>query len=81
MLDRTIRASEIAQFTFCQRAWWYGRQGQPSENQPSWEAGTEWHKEHGRAVVRAGCLRTLGYVFLIAATVTLAISLTVRFVG
>ncbi len=73
---RTIRASEISSFIYCQRAWWYQKQGIDSENQPQMAAGTSLHLQHGKAVWLAGALRTLAYLFLLAALGLLAAALT-----
>ena len=74
---RTIRASEIGTYLFCQRAWWYQRKDVPSENIREMVAGTEIHRQHGRTVMVAGCLRTLAMGMLLAAMVLLVI----HFVG
>jgi hypothetical protein len=66
---KTLRASEIVQFTFCRRAWWYARQGHPSDGLEEMLAGIHWHRQHGRAVLTAGCVRLLGYAFLLSAVV------------
>ncbi len=78
---RTLRASDIAQFMYCQRAWWYAREGQPSANDSWLRAGEHWHIRHGRDVMMVGCLRVLGYVLLIASIVAAAALLTTRFLG
>ncbi len=77
---RIIRASEIGAFLYCQRAWWYQRQGVQSENQSELAAGSELHERHGRAVMTGSCLRTLAYIILLLAVVILAIYLTRQFV-
>jgi hypothetical protein len=64
---RTIRASEIGAYLYCQRAWWYQKNGVTPANQSELAAGSELHRRHGRAVVSAGCLRTLAYLVLLAA--------------
>lgn len=66
---RTIKASEIGSFLYCQRAWWYDRQGISSENIAEMAAGTEIHQKHGRTAAAAGCLQTVAVVFLLAAIV------------
>jgi CRISPR/Cas system-associated exonuclease Cas4 (RecB family) len=71
-----IRASEIGSYLYCRRAWWYRKQGVESENQAEMATGTELHRQHGRKVIAAGLLRTLGFVLLLAALVLLVAALT-----
>jgi CRISPR/Cas system-associated exonuclease Cas4 (RecB family) len=73
---RTIRASEIGTYLYCQRAWWYQRQGMKSENLAELAGGTELHEQHGRAVMTAGCLRVLAYALLLASLVLVTIAIT-----
>jgi hypothetical protein len=76
---RTIRASEIGAYLYCQRAWWYQKQGTPSENQAELTSGTELHYRHGRTVLVTGCLRILAFGLLLLALALLAIYFTRRF--
>jgi hypothetical protein len=78
---RTLRASEVSQFAFCRRAWWYAQQGVHSANLETQERGVAWHRAHGRSVLAAGCLRSLGWVFLGGALVAAAAYLTSLVVG
>ena len=64
---RTIRASEIGTFLFCQRAWWYQRKDVPSKNVQEMAMGTEIHRQHGRSVMVAGCFRVIAAGLLMAA--------------
>jgi CRISPR/Cas system-associated exonuclease Cas4 (RecB family) len=73
---RTIRASDIGTYLYCQRAWWYQKRGEPSENMGEMMSGTELHAQHGRAVYTVGCMRVLAYGLLLAALVLLAIYFT-----
>lgn len=73
---RTIRASEISTYLYCQRAWWYRRQGIESENQEGLTAGTRLHAAHGRRLVMSGLQRTMAYALLLIALVLLTIYLT-----
>lgn len=75
MGQRTLRASEISEFTYCRRAWFYSRQGYASEDDKRLRRGRRWHQEHGRQILAAGCLRVLGYAALIMAAVSLAVYL------
>ena len=69
---RKVRASELGSFNYCQRAWWYQRQGMPSENQGAMDAGSQEHREHNREVKLAVFYKWLALVML-AIAVLLAI--------
>jgi len=75
---RPIRASEISSFLYCNRAWWYQRQGAVSTNVEELAEGTELHQRHGRAVLASGLVRMLAYGFLLTALVLLTIYATNR---
>lgn len=68
---RPIRSSEIGSYLYCRRAWWYRRTGVESKNQAEMNAGTELHRKHGRQVLAAALTRTLGWLLLLAAILTL----------
>jgi hypothetical protein len=76
---RTIRASEIGSFLFCARAWWYQRQGKPSQNTAELAGGSAYHYRHGRQVIRAGLLKAGGLILLVIALLLFAIGLTMQF--
>jgi CRISPR/Cas system-associated exonuclease Cas4 (RecB family) len=71
VLMRAIRSSEIGSYLYCRRAWWYRKIGTPSENQAELVAGTELHRRHGRQVLVSALTRTLGWILLLAAILTL----------
>lgn len=49
-----IRASELAQFSFCQRAWWLAvAQGYPPKNQGTLSHGVSAHNRHFQHVQTA----------------------------
>jgi CRISPR/Cas system-associated exonuclease Cas4 (RecB family) len=73
---RTIRASEIGTYLYCQRAWWYLKHGEPSENLAEMVAGSELHYQHGRSALVVGSLRIMAYVLILLALVVAAIYLT-----
>jgi CRISPR/Cas system-associated exonuclease Cas4 (RecB family) len=75
---RVLRASEIGSFLYCRRAWWYRKQGVPSQNQAELAAGSALHERHGRAVVAAGLLRGLAFLLLLAGLAVLAAHLTLQ---
>ncbi len=67
-----IRSSDIGNYLYCRRAWWYRKQGLESENQAELAAGTELHHRHGRQVLASSLNRTLGFLLLLGALVLLA---------
>lgn len=79
-MAKVIRASEIGSYFYCRRAWWYRRQGVESENQTELATGTELHRQHGRKVLAAGLLRTLGLLLLLTALVLLVAYLVLRLI-
>jgi len=68
----TLQASEIGTYVFCQRAWWFQRQGIVQDASGATESGLAWHRRHGRRVLTAGILRLVGWVLLLAAAVAAA---------
>ncbi|MGC8855242.1 MAG: hypothetical protein ACP5QU_00410 [Anaerolineae bacterium] len=77
-MSSLIRASEIGSYLYCRRAWWYRRQGIESENQAEMAAGSELHRRHGRQILRAGLLRTVGLILFLLAFVLLLAECTLR---
>jgi len=78
---RTIRASEIGAFLYCRRSWWYQLQGFVSENKTELAGGTNYHRQHGRQVVRAAVLRLAGWGLLLLAVILAAIALTAQLIA
>ena len=70
---RVIRASEIGNYLYCRRAWKYMRKEVPSQNVAEMAMGSEIHRQHGRKVFAAGCLRVAAYGMLLASLVLLVI--------
>jgi hypothetical protein len=64
---RVLRASELGSYLYCARAWWYQRQGIPSENQAELKTGTNFHQQHARGVLLSFLLRAAALFLLILA--------------
>ena len=73
-----IRASDIGNYLYCSRAWWYRKQGVPSENKAELAAGTDLHRRHGRKVLAASLLRGAAILLLLTALVLLTIYVAMR---
>ena len=78
---RTVRASEIGTYLYCRRAWWFQKQGAPTENQTELAGGSAFHRRHGRQVLQASLLRLAGWVLLLLALALLAVGLTLEAIG
>ena len=75
-----IRSSEIGNYLYCRRAWWYKKQGIEASNQTELAAGTQLHVRHGRQVLASGITRTIGLILLMIALVLLVAYCTARIV-
>ncbi|HEX6270675.1 MAG TPA: hypothetical protein VFZ43_10590 [Anaerolineales bacterium] len=73
-----IRSSDIGNYLYCRRAWWYRKQGFESENQAELGAGTNLHRQHGRKVLASTLTRTLGLILLFVALVMLVAYCTMQ---
>ncbi len=79
-MPSVIRASDIRNYLYCRRAWWYRKQGFESENKDELAAGTELHRRHGRKVLAADLMRGLSLLLLLAALILLVAYLAFRFI-
>ena len=74
MADDIIRASEIAQYAYCARAWWLGRvKGYRSTNLAAMQQGEQHHRTHGQAVKRVDLIRRVAFGLFALALVLLVI--------
>lgn len=72
---RTVRASEIGIFVFCQRAWWYQRQNKPVINRLELAAGSQFHHRHAGRIQAARLLSILARLMILAAGLMLLVML------
>lgn len=71
-----IRASEIADYVYCRRAWWLRQvRGVVPANVRQLQAGTRHHEQHGRLVRRSIWAQRLAYVLLFCAVAALVFRL------
>jgi len=75
---RPIRSSDIGNYLYCRRSWWYRKNGTPSENQAELTAGTDLHKRHGRQVLASSLTRGLGLILLLIAILLLVAYCSLR---
>jgi hypothetical protein len=78
MPRRPIRASEIGQFVFCRRAWWYARRGEVPLSSAELEMGSDGHRAHAVRVRSAVRLQATGTVLLVVAVLLVAIEVGLR---
>lgn len=71
MNERWIKASEVGEYLYCQRAWWYRLQGAESANVRELVLGAELHARHGGALRWANWQRSLAYLLIATALVLL----------
>jgi len=66
---RTIRASEIGSFLYCQRAWWYRRKNVPTINTAELAGGEEYHRLHVSQTRSARFLKVFAWILLALALI------------
>ena len=72
--EPVVRASEISQYAYCARAWWFARvKGYRSANVNALRAGVTGHRALGRAVMGVSRLQRLALGLLVIAAVLLVI--------
>lgn len=68
MSYKWIRASEIGNYVYCNRAWWLREvRGKKPHNVQALNAGTQYHHQHGQVVQRAAWARKAAYVLIFVA--------------
>jgi CRISPR/Cas system-associated exonuclease Cas4 (RecB family) len=75
MTERWIKASEIGEYLYCQRAWWYRLQGATSANVQELASGSQAHAQHGWGLRLSGWLRLFAFALLAIALLVLALQL------
>ncbi|MFN2135562.1 MAG: hypothetical protein ACK2UK_06380 [Candidatus Promineifilaceae bacterium] len=76
MSDKWVNASELSEYEYCRRAWWYKHvRGLQSANIRRMESGSAFHRRHGRRLRAAPWLRGLAYLLLFAAVAALVFQL------
>ena len=68
---KTIRASDINSFTYCQRSWWYRINGHKSLNTFEISAGSYRHKQHGRSVNLVKTIQMFAFAVIMFALILL----------
>jgi CRISPR/Cas system-associated exonuclease Cas4 (RecB family) len=72
--SRVIRASDLAQYKYCARAWWLGSVlGASSSNTREMQLGEAAHQRHGRTVWLSSWLLITAALLTLAALVTLIV--------
>jgi ferric-dicitrate binding protein FerR (iron transport regulator) len=78
MSQKWTSASELAEYEYCRRAWWYKNVRElKSTNLRRMQAGSQYHRRHGRRVRRLPWLRGFAYVLIFAAVAVLVFQIIV----
>jgi hypothetical protein len=68
MSYKWTNASELGEYLYCHRAWWYKNiRSLKSANARRMQSGTKFHARHDRRVRRLPWLRSLAYVLIFVA--------------
>ena len=78
---RVLRASEIGEYEYCSRAWWYkhvAKIAPGGEAGGRLERGREEHRRHGQRVFVSARLRVIGAVLLLCGVLALGLALLAK---
>jgi CRISPR/Cas system-associated exonuclease Cas4 (RecB family) len=81
---RAIRVSEISEYAYCSRAWWYRHVVKvplPEGKSGRLAAGTRAHQRHGRWVATGARLGTAGAALFALGILALAVGVWILFSG
>ena len=78
---RTVRASEIGSFVYCQRAWWYQRQNAQSANNQELADGSSYHRAHANRSRSINNLQIAAWLALFLSLVFLTLFFSIRIFG
>jgi len=68
MSEKWTNASELAEYLYCRRAWWYKNvRGLDSANIRRLQTGSRFHRQHGKRLRWLPWLRTLAYLLIFSA--------------
>ena len=73
---RTIRASEIGTFMYCQRAWWYQRKKIKPINVGELAAGQNFHQLHIHQSRSANLLKIIAWLLVILSVIISSVLVT-----
>lgn len=76
MSDKWLNASELSEYMYCRRAWWYKHtRNLSSANVRRLESGSAFHRRHRRRLRTAPWLRGIAYLLLFIAVAALVFQL------
>lgn len=78
MKTNYVSASEVAEFVYCQRAWWYRIRGFENSQQAAMEGGTEQHQQLGRQIQWLTRVKHLAGQLVIAGIILLLVLVILR---
>ena len=78
----TIRASELGEYSYCSRAWWYRHVIKIAPPAPGTgerlNKGIQAHRQHGRQVAHASLLGVVGLAFALLGVLALVLAFVLR---
>lgn len=76
-----VTASELGEWAYCERAWWYGRQRVASANRAALDRGTAGHDAVAHAAHAAATRRRIARLVLLLALLLAVLAVVAFLVG